>query len=281
MGIDSLRVVSLCVAFSIFFDLIANKLFPSKDFTQNWSSITFAILFAFLLPANSPWWIIMIGCFLLIIVGKKLFGGLGAYPVHPVALSFSILLVSWPNRLDYTASLIYQDWGSKMIEPMRLVKTIGSGAESFFNIQDLLIGQQVGGIGNAMVIWLLLGGLILILSRQITWHIPMSFLCGVALIAFLLHSTYPNNFATVQFQLLSGSTVFAAFLLATDHTTSPVNKIPMLLYGFFGGMILVLIRSFSIFYDGAVFTILLINLCNPLIDRITPKVYGVEVKHNA
>ena len=93
LGIDTLRIVALCVAFSISFDLIANKIFPSKDHTQNWSSVSLAVLFAFLLPVNTPWWLILTGCFILIIGVKKLFGGLGAYPVHPVALSFSILLV--------------------------------------------------------------------------------------------------------------------------------------------------------------------------------------------
>jgi electron transport complex protein RnfD len=145
----------------------------------------------------------------------------------------------------------------------------------------LLLGDQVAGIGNAMVLWLIIGGLILILWRQITWHIPVSFLLGVAVISFLGHLVYPDSFPSVQFQLLSGSTVFTTFFLVTDHTTSPVNKLPMIIYGFLGGLVLVLIRSFSIFYDGAVFAVLLINLCNPLIDRITPKVYGLEVKTNA
>ena len=78
-----------------------------------------------------------------------------------------------------------------------------------------------------------------------------------------------------------GGTVFAAFFLVTEYTTSPVNPIPRLLYGFLGGLLLMLIRAFSNYSDGVVFAILLINLGNPLLDRIRPKVWGVEVTGNA
>ncbi|MDH4158138.1 MAG: RnfABCDGE type electron transport complex subunit D, partial [candidate division Zixibacteria bacterium] len=83
------------------------------------------------------------------------------------------------------------------------------------------------------------------------------------------------------FYLLAGGTVFAAFFLATEYTTSPVNRIPMLIYGFLGGVLLILIRAFSAYTDGIVFTVLLINLCSPLLDRIRPRVYGVKAVQNA
>jgi electron transport complex protein RnfD len=275
-GLHALRIIGLAVAFSVLLDALANKLVPSKDKTTNWSSVTMAIIFAFLMPYDVAWWLILVGCFIMIVVGKKLFGGMGAYPVHPVLLSFAMLQVSWPQRLDYTGSLISLDWGIKMVEPLRLVKTIGGSAEQAFYWQDLLLGKQVAGIGNALVLYLLLGGLFLIVIRQIPWHIPVAFIIGNLLMAKILYLVDPGQFASPTFYLLSGGTIFAAFFLATEYTTSPVNPVPMLIYGFLGGALLMIIRAFSIYPDGVAFTILLINLCNPLLDRITPKVYGVE-----
>ncbi len=58
-----LRIYGLCVCFSVLFDFIAEKFAPSRDLTSNWSSVSLALLLAFMLPLNAPWWLIMIGCF--------------------------------------------------------------------------------------------------------------------------------------------------------------------------------------------------------------------------
>ena len=275
-GFHSLRIMGLAVFFSVSLDAIADRLVPSKDKTTNWSSVTLAILFSFMMPCNSTWWMILVGCFVMIVIGKRLFGGLGAYSVHPAMLSYAILMVSWPERFDYTASLIFQDWGIKMVEPLRLIKTVGGSMEHVFYWQDLLVGKQVAGIGNALVLYLLVGGLLLLITRQISWQIPVAFIFGNLVTAGILYYTGSGQFASPLFYLLSGGTIFAAFFLATEYTTSPVNPIPMFIFGFLGGVLLMLIRAYSIHADGVVFAILLINLCNPLLDRITPRIHGVE-----
>jgi electron transport complex protein RnfD len=280
-GANALRVIGLSVALSIVFDALTNRLMPSKDSTLNFSSVTLGVLFAFTMPYDAPWWMIVVGSFIMIVIGKKLFGGFGAYPVHPALLSFAMLRVSWPGRFDYTASMVSLDWTQKMIEPVRLVKSIGSSAESAYLWQDLLVGKQAAGIGNGLVLYLLVGGLLLIVFRQITWHIPVAFIVGHLFMAEILRLVDPAQFATPVFYVLAGGAVFAAFFLATEHTTSPVNPVPRLLYGFLGGVLLMLIRGFSSYIDGIAFTVLLINLCSPLLDRITPRVRGREVKQSA
>jgi electron transport complex protein RnfD len=77
-----------------------------------------------------------------------------------------------------------------------------------------------------------------------------------------------------MFHLLSGYTLLGAFFLATERSSSPVNKIPMLLYGFFAGVMIILMRNIGAYTDGTVLAILLFNLANPLIDTIRPKALG-------
>ncbi|MEW6412717.1 MAG: RnfABCDGE type electron transport complex subunit D [Candidatus Zixiibacteriota bacterium] len=274
-GFNSLRIIGMTVVCSVSFDALSNMVVPSKDKTANWSSVTMAVLLAFTMPYNAPWWLLVVGSFIMIVIGKKLFGGYGAYPVHPVLLSYAIMRVSWPQRFDFTASMVTIEWSQKMVEPLRLVKTLGSSMESAYYWKDLLLGRQVAGIGNGLVLYLLIGGIILLLARQITWHIPVAFIGGQLFMAGVLHLADPAQYASPWFYLLARGTVFAAFFLATEYTTSPVNRIPMLIYGFLGGVLLMLIRAFSIYVDGAAFAVLLINLCNPLLDRIAPKVKGV------
>lgn len=273
-GPGVLRVYGLCVAFSVMFDLAAEKLFPSRDLTSNWSSVSLGLLLAFMLPLNAPWWVIMVGTFLMIIVGKKLFGGVGAYPVQPAVLAVAILQLSWPHRMDYTAALKDLDWSISVIEPLRLVKSTGAvGAESYswFN---LLFGQQVAGTGNGMVFFLLFSGLLLLLMQEIKWQAPVGFIAGLLATAGLLHFFDPTTFASPLFYLLSGGTVFMGLFLITDHTNTPVNKNPLLLYGILAGVLLMLIRGFSNHIDGVVYAVLIVNLCAPLLDMIKPKPKG-------
>ena len=273
-GTAALRVFGLCVCFAVVIDFIAEKLAPSRDLTSNWSSISLGLLFAFMLPLNAPWWLILIGCLCMIIVGKKFFGGVGAYPVQPAILATAILQLSWPGRMDYTAALKDLDWSVTMIEPLRLVKTLGAGAADQYQLSDLLFGYQVAGTANGMVLFILIGGLFLLLTREIQWQAPVGFLVGLIATATLLHMNAPATYAGPLFYLLSGGTAFMALFLITDHTTSPVNKLPLLLYGLLAGILLIFIRCYSQHVDGIAYAVLLVNLCAPLMDMIKPKVKG-------
>ncbi|MDX9859132.1 MAG: RnfABCDGE type electron transport complex subunit D [candidate division Zixibacteria bacterium] len=280
-GLNAARIIGLMIAFSVTFDALSERIVRSKDRTTNWSSVTLAVLLSFMMPFDSPLWLLATGSFIMVVIGKKLFGGYGAFPVHPAMLSFAMLRVSWPGYFDYTKSMITLNWPEKMIEPLRAVKTIGGSAASLYDWHDLLLGRQVAGIGEGLVLYLVVGGVLLMAMRQITWHIPVAFLAGNFLLAGLLYLIDPAQFAPPLFYLLSGGAVFAAFFLTTEYTTSPVNPLPMFLYGLLGGILLMLIRAFSNYIDGVAFTILIINLCSPLLDKITPKVFGAPEVKNA
>ena len=273
-GSETLRVFGLAVSFAIAFDLLAEKLAPSRDLTSNWSSVSLALLLAAMLPLNAPWWLIMVGCFLLIIVGKKFFGGVGAYPAHPVALTIAILQLSWPQRMDYTFGMKHIDWSISMIEPLRLVKSMGASAAADYSLIDMLLGQQVAGTASGMVLFLLAGALLLLYLKEIQWQIPAGFFLGILLAGGALHLARPETVVSPLFSCLSGGTVLMGFFLLTDHTTSPVNKLPLFLYGLLAGTLLILIRSFSVHADGIVFAVLISNLCWPLMDMIKPQVKG-------
>lgn len=275
-GPDALRVFCLCICFAVAFDLLAEKLAPSRDLTSNWSSVSLALLLAFMLPLHAPWWLILMGCFLMVIVGKKFFGGVGAYPAQPAVLAIAILQLSWPGRMDHTDALRSMDWSVTMIEPLRLLKSMGATAESQYYWLDLLLGRQVAGVGEGMVLFILIGGMVLLLTREIQWQLPAGFIIGLLGTATPLYLSDPTAFASPLFYLLSGGTLFMGFFLITDHTTSPVNKLPLFLYGILAGVLLMLIRIYSKHPDGIVFAVLLANLCFPLLDMIKPKVKGVQ-----
>lgn len=273
-GTEALRVFGLAVSFAIAFDVLAEKLAPSRDLTSNWSSVSLSLLLAAMLPLNAPWWLIMVGSFLLVIVGKKFFGGVGAYPAHPVALTVAILQLSWPQRMDYTFGMKHIDWSISMIEPLRLVKSMGASGASEYSLVDMLLGQQVAGTASGMVLFLLVGALLLLYLKEIQWQVPAGFFLGLFAAGTIFFLVSPETAVSPLFSCLSGGTVLMGFFLLTDHTTSPVNKLPLFLYGMLAGVLLVLIRTFSVHADGIVFAVLISNLCWPLMDMLKPKVKG-------
>lgn len=273
-GPGVLRVFGLCIVFSLAIDFIAEKLAPSRDITSNWSSVSLAVLLAFMLPLNTPWWLILIGCFLMVVVGKKFFGGVGAYPAQPAVLALAVMQLSWPDRMDYTGALKDLDWSVTMIEPLKMAKSLGAAAADQYHWYDLFFGHQIAGTANGMVFFILIGGALLIALREIEWHAPAGFLVGLIVTGTIFYMYDPTTFASPVFYLLSGGTVFMGLFLITDHTTSPVNKVPLFLYGVLAGILLILIRGFSKHVDGIAFAVLLVNLCAPLMDMIKPKVKG-------
>jgi electron transport complex protein RnfD len=211
------------------------------------------------------------------VVGKEIFGGIGSNAFNPVMLSVAMLMVSWKDLFDFDLALLNYDFDVAMLYPLAAVKNFGVGAADAFNTGDLLLGKQSGAIGSTFGLGLIVGGVYLIVRGFIRWEISVSFLLGIFLTAGIFNLVAPDRFAGPVFHLLTGYTLIGAFFLATDDSSSPVNFIPMLIYGAAGGVMTVLIRNIGAHIDGVVFAILTINLVNPLLDKIRPKAVGKVV----
>ncbi|KPA11550.1 electron transporter RnfD [Candidatus Magnetomorum sp. HK-1] len=279
-GVPAARVIALSIACAMLWELGMNYILHQEHTISNGSSAVIGLLLGMLLPATAPWWIVAFGTFLAVIVGREIFGGIGANPFNPVLSAVAIIMLSWPDMFDYYGALVNYNPGYSMIYPLEAVKFQGVEAVSDISILNLLIGKQAGGIGATCGIGLLIGGAYLIYTGVIRWEISASFIVGLLITAHLFYSADPTKYACPGFHLLTGYTLIGAFFLATEDATSPVNFIPMLIYGAGAGFLTILIRNIGAYVDGVVFAILLMNLANPLIDRLRPKPLG-KVKENA
>lgn len=229
------------------------------------------MLFAMMLPAITPWWVILVGTFFTIVIGKQIYGGIGGNPFQPAVLAMAVLMLSWGSYFDFNEALVNYQFDFNPVYPLVLAKSFGTGAVEGFNSVDLLLGRQVGGIGTSCVLGLIIGGAYLMLRGYIRWEISISFIVGMFVTAFCFHQANPEVYASGSFHLLTGYSLFGAFYLATEDSSSPVNFIPMLIYGVLGGFLTVLIRNIGTHIDGVIFAILVINIINPLIDKIRPR----------
>jgi electron transport complex protein RnfD len=237
------------------------------------------LLFAMLLPATTPWWAVLAGTFVAVIIGKQIFGGLGCNPLNPTLVAIAIIELSWKSLLDFNGTLAGYDMGFNMVYPLAALKSFGASVTADYSTFGLLMGQHAGGIGASFGLGLILGGLYLILRGYIRWEISVSFLVGVFVAALIFSIADPEKYANPVFHLLTGYTLIGAFFLLNEDSSSPVNVIPMLIYGAGAGVLTVLIRNIGAFPDGVVFAILMMNVANPMLDKIRPKAMGREIEH--
>lgn len=246
------------------------KLMGRTPTADDYSALVDGVLLAFLLPATAPIWLVVVGSFMTVLLGRMVFGGFGGSPVCAPAVGWCVLTISWPNFMDLNGMLLSWD----LIEPLSDLKYFGVDAVSSVSPMALLLGDNLGALGASQVLLVFLAGLYLLATRRLRWFIPVSFLAGVFVTALIYNLADSQIYASPIFHLLTGSTVFAAFFLMPYPSSSPTWPVPMLLFGFLGGALAVIIRTHGIYPDGIPFAVLLINLLTPFFDLIQPKPFG-------
>jgi electron transport complex protein RnfD len=276
-GSAAVGVVTLSIASAIIWELLINFISRRPISVGNGNAALIGMMFAMMLPATTPWWAVVTGTFFAVVIGKGVFGGIGANPFNPAVLSMAILMVSWGNLFDFNAALLNYQLDFNAVYPLVLSKTFGAPAVESFALMDLLQGKQIGGIGSTFGIGLIAGGVYLMIRGFIRWEISISFLVGVFAAALCFNILDPALYAGPGYHLLTGYTLIGAFFLATEDSSSPVNFLPMLIYGLLGGALTVMIRNIGTHIDGVLYAIMIINLVNPIVDKIRPKALGKGV----
>lgn len=283
-GARSLSLVVISVASCVAFEYLYQKLMKKTVTTGDLSAVVTGILIAFNFPVSVPLWIPVMAAFFAIIVVKQLFGGIGKNIVNPALAARVFIFSAWPSMLgseSYSApfesgiSAFSINTGDVVASatPLASLKT---GAYSDMSLFDMFMGNMPGCIGEVSAMLLIVGGIYLLFRKVITWHIPVSYLLTVALLAFLfpqVPSVHAYQFMLAE--LLSGGLMLGAIFMATDYATSPVTPNGRIIYGVGCGLLTVFIRYFGGYNEGASFAILIMNLLVWYIDMFAkPHVFG-------
>jgi electron transport complex protein RnfD len=278
-GVPALGVVAFSISCAMLWELVMNFAMRRPASIGDGNAAVIGLLFAMLVPATTPWWAVVAGTFVAVVIGKQIFGGLGCNPLNPTLVAIAMIMLSWKSLLDFNQALVNYDLDFHMVYPLAAVKYFGSSAAANYSHCGLLTGQHPGGVGATFGLGLIIGGVYLMLRGYIRWEISISFLAGIFVTALLFNASDPSKYADPIFHLLTGYTLIGAFFLATEDSSSPVNFFAMLLYGAGAGILTVLIRNIGAFVDGVVFAVLMMNVASPLLDKIRPKALGRGVEH--
>jgi len=273
---------------------------PVMPFLKDNSALLTAVLIALSIPPLAPWWLVVVGTAFAIAIAKHLYGGLGNNPFNPAMVAYAVLIVSFPVQmthwiaplnmgaaeLSFMQQLHYLFTGAlpdgikldavTMATPLDTLKTQLHLAHPVSEILTQPIFGSLAGHGSEMVaIGFLIGGLYLLATRIISWHLPVAYLGTLFLIAGVFHLADPTHYVQPVFHWFSGAAMLGAFFILTDPISSPTTHKGKLIFAAGAALLTYLIRVFGAFPDGMAFAVLLMNICVPLIDAYTqPKVFG-------
>ncbi|WP_442861806.1 RnfABCDGE type electron transport complex subunit D [Caproiciproducens sp. MSJ-32] len=273
-GISALKLILISVASSVLFEALIQKAFKREVTINDLSAVITGILIAFNLPANAPLWLPIIGSAFAIIIVKQFFGGLGSNFMNPALAARAMLLTSWPNHMSsFTGP---RPDVITTATPLTIMKTGGTqltGSE-LPSLMDMFVGNIPGAIGETSALLLLIGAIYLIIRQVIDWRIPV-FYIGTTFIMLILLGV-ESEF--LLYHILGGGLILGAFYMATDYASSPVTSKGRIIYGIGAGILTAIIRVKGGYPEGVSYSILLMNIATPIIEKITrPRVFG-EVK---
>jgi electron transport complex protein RnfD len=277
---------------------------PIAPFLKDNSALLTGWLLALSIPPLAPWWLVVVGTAFAIAIAKQLYGGLGNNMFNPAMVGYAVLIISFPAQmthwlapqglvlaeLSFAQQLQYIFSGVlpqgltldalTMATPLDTLKTHLHLEESVQHILNMPIYGQIAGHGSEMVAWgFLFGGLYLLASRIISWHIPFAYLATLFAIAGIFHLVDPAHYVAPLFHWYSGAAMLGAFFILTDPVSSPTTNKGRLIYAAGAALLTYLIRTFGGFPDGVAFATLLMNISVPLIVLYTqPPVFGKKEK---
>lgn len=277
-GTRALGIILVSIFSSVAGEWIFRKLSKQHQTVSDLSAVVTGLLFALVVPATVPYWIVALGALFAVIVVKGLSGGLGRNIFNPALSARAMMLFIYPAWLTR-----YAQAGTKLSifeSPVDMVTSatplhhMQMPAIPETPITELFLGHAAGCIGEASGLAILIGACYLFYRKVISPRIPLSYLATVAILTFVF-SKGETPLAWMLYSLVSGGILLGVFFMATDYATSPVTPKGQLIFGIGCGVFTVLFRYYGLYPEGFTYAILLMNSCVWVIDRYTmPRRFG-------
>ena len=280
-GLRAFFVTVTCVLTCVFSELIWQKFLKKPVTVNDLSAVVTGMLLAFNLPSGIPLWIAMIGSAFAIIIVKQFFGGLGQNFMNPALAARAFLLASWalamttfPNPGEHLRLLNTAD----AVTSATPLEAFTQSTKDMPSYTDLFFGNIGGCIGETSKLAILIGAVYLLLVKVIRLRIPVIYIATVALGAWIFGGRNELFTGDWLYQILSGGLFLGAFFMATDYTTTPTTPVGQILFALGCGILTVLFRFWGGYPEGVSYSILLMNILTPLIDKCTaPRPYGPSI----
>lgn len=255
-GGRAILLIAVCIVTCVLTEFICRKLMKRNQTISDLSATLTGLLLALNLPVTLPIWEAVIGSFVAIAIVKQLFGGIGQNFANPAITARIILMMSFTADMTTWAVPKYYQTSELVTGATPLV------SETPASYMDLFLGNVSGCLGETSALAILIGGIFLMATRIISPSAPISFIGTVAILTAITGGD-------VVYQILAGGLFLGAFFMATDYSTTPITEKGRIIFGIGCGLITFVIRNYGGYPEGVSFSILLMNILTPYIDRLT------------
>lgn len=267
-GLRALAILVLSILTAIVTEAACQKIRKQPITIDDFSAVVTGLLLGMNLPSTVPFWIPIVGSIFAIAVVKQAFGGLGHNFINPALAARALLVASWPVEMT--------TWTAVAPDATSTATVLGIIKEGLDvpmpSLLDTIIGTIGGCIGETSALLLLLGGLFLIYRGIISIRIPGIYIGTVAILTLLMSGF---DVQVTLFHIFSGGLILGAFFMATDYASSPITIKGQVIYAVGLGLLTTIIRFYGGYPEGVSYSILLMNVAAPLIDKYTkPRLFG-------
>jgi Na+-transporting NADH:ubiquinone oxidoreductase subunit B len=270
-GWRSLALIAVVFVFGIATEA-AFTLRQGKPVTS--SVFVTCLIFTLSLPPTTPFWMAIVGVIVGVGVGKMVFGGFGQNVFNPAMVGRCFLYITFPVQM--TNKWVDPMWGGlaglsqwstfpDALTQATPMVTLRAG--SVIPIEQLFFGYTAGCLGETSALLILLGGAYLIYTKAASYRLAGSCLLGGILLNSVLYALGAKTVPSLILNLLSGSFLFGTVFVVTEPVSGAKTPIGQWIYGFMIGGLTVVLRGFSNFSEGIMFSVLLMNAFVPLMDQ--------------
>lgn len=290
LGIGAMKVLPLIVV-SYGVGLGIEFIFAGiRKHSINEGFLVSGMLIPLIMPIDVPLWMVAVATAFAVIIGKEVFGGTGMNILNVALTARAFLFFAYPKQLSgeiwihnsrqlpgvdgYTGATALGELATtvgKAPGAAELKSTMLQFAEGgMFSLHNCFLGLIPGSIGETSTLAILLGAAILLYTGIGSWRIMLSFLAGGLAMGWIFNLAGANAFMDVKpiHQVVMGGFMFGMVFMATDPVTAAQTATGKIIYGFFGGLLSIMIRVFNPAYpEGVMMAILFMNVMAPLIDH--------------
>ena len=232
------------------------------------------LLIPMVMPVDIPLWMVAVSVVFAVLIGKEAFGGTGMNILNPALTARAFAFFAYPTYMSGNGVWVSEASELDAVSGETILGKLAAGTDVPYNTMDMFSGLIPGSIAETSTICILVGALLLVLTKVGSWRIIVSGFLGAAFMAFifnLLGGSYPNN-DLMNFpwynHLVIGGLAFGIVFMATDPVSAAQTYKGKWIYGFLIGLFAVMIRIFNPAYpEGIMLAILLMNVFAPTIDH--------------
>ena len=280
-GSRALVLTAVCIGTAVLAEWLSRRVMKRPNTLGDLSAVVTGLILALNLPASLPLWMAAIGSVVAIVVVKQMFGGIGQNFVNPAMTARIILMVSFPTAMARWTAPLVSAWSADAVTtatPMASLAASSGGnlSADLPSLWRMLVGYHGGSMGEVCALALLVGGVSLIIRRVISPIIPAAY---IGTVAVWMLAAGRGDLRFVAYELLGGGLLLGAFFMATDYATSPITAKGKWIFGIGCGVITSVIRLYGSLPEGVSFSIILMNILVPHIERLTlPRAFGAKKK---